>query len=329
MRLATIATETAPAVLVAAVPATGGDVLVALAGAHARRVAATGGEAGAASLPDDMRLLLEGGDASLEAARAALAHAERALSAPGGAGEWRAAGLLHDPATVTFLPPVARPGKIISIGVNYRDHVAEVADEVPTEADPDFPPAFAKFASTLVGHEHPVVHSRHTTQLDYEAELCVVIGKRCRDVPAEAHLDVVAGFSNFNDVSMRDTQLAEMKRGTLLLGKNLDTTAPIGPYLVTKDEIPDPEDLEISCWVNGERRQHSRTSQMIFGLGAIIARYSRLTLEPGDLITTGTPAGVALGSDPSERRYLRPGDVVEVEIEGLGRLRNPIVADAG
>lgn len=294
-------------------------------------------------VPNDMCLFLGGGSASLSAAYKAITFAIAQLRVKDQALRWREAGLVYDVGSVEFLPPVTRPGKIISCGANYREHVQETSEfganaaasqkrAAPRQRN-DTPPAFAKFSSTMIGHEQPVIRSRHTSQLDYEGELCVVIGKRCKDVPAEDYLDVIAGYTIMNDVSMRDIQFRRFDRETgigqfdNLLGKNLDTTAPCGPFIVTKDEIADPQNLQLSTYVNGERRQHESTANMVFPISTIIAHYSRMTLEPGDIFTTGNPAGSAMGRKPPDAYWLKPGDVVEVEIEKVGRLRNPVIAD--
>jgi 2-keto-4-pentenoate hydratase/2-oxohepta-3-ene-1,7-dioic acid hydratase in catechol pathway len=219
------------------------------------------------------------------------------------------------------------------IGGNYGAHVGErqkANDQLPkalTSEPADFPPAFAKFSSTLVGHKNAIIYPRNSHQLDYETELCVVIGKKCKDVRPHEFSDVVYGYTICNDVSMRDLQFPEMRRGSTLLGKNLDTAMPLGPYLVTSDEVPDPQNLRLRCWVNGEERQNDTTKHMTHGVGQIIAHYSRLTLEPGDIIATGTPAGVGVFWNPPEHGLLRVGDVIEMEIEGLGRLCNEVVAE--
>lgn len=297
----------------------------------------------AARVPTDMRLLLEGGERSLDAVRVTLSYARESLSRPSEGEAWKRAGLAYAADAVNYLSPVPRPGKIISAGANYKEHVEETtgfgANAAPARPKSDAPqhetpPAFAKFSSTMIGHEQPIIRPRNTTQLDYEGELCVVIGKRCKDVAPEKYLDVVAGFTIMNDVSMRDIQFKrfDRTRGTgqfdNLMGKNLDTTAPTGPYLVTKDEIADPQKLQIATYVNGERRQYENTANMIFPIATIVAHYSRMTLEPGDIFTTGNPAGSAMGRKPPDRYWLKPGDVVEIEIEGIGRLRNPVIAEA-
>jgi acylpyruvate hydrolase len=286
-----------------------------------------------ARIPADMTQFIAGGQHSLRAVRDALGFAEKTLRDDDARAMWLRAGLAHDPAEIKWHPPVPRPGKIIMIGGNYGKHVGELQkakDDLPTALlndRPDFAPAFAKFPSTLVGHQSAIIYPRNSYQFDYETELCVVIGKRCKDVPPEDFADVVAGYTIANDVSMRDLQFPEMRRGSTMLGKNLDTAMPVGPYLVTRDEIPDPQKLRLRCWVNGEERQNDSTERMIYGVGAIIAHYSRLTLEPGDLIATGSPAGVGIFWDPPEHGLLRVGDVIEMEIEGLGRLRNHVLAE--
>ncbi|MFL5727056.1 MAG: fumarylacetoacetate hydrolase family protein [Chloroflexota bacterium] len=219
------------------------------------------------------------------------------------------------PLTSTeLLAPVPRPGKIVAIGRNYREH----ADEEGVEAPPA-PLVFAKFPSSVVGHGAEIRWDPElTAQVDYEAELAVVIGRRARNVSEADALEHVLGYSCLNDVSARDVQFGD---GQWVRGKSLDTFCPIGPVLVTADEIGDRQDLAISCRVNGELLQDSRTSRMYFGVAAIISYVSRsFTLEPGDIIATGTPGGVGVFRDPP--RFLSEGDVVTVEIEGIGSLEN-------
>ena len=280
----------------------------------------------AVRLPSATLSLLQGGERSLDAAARTVDYVRQATAGAAGLARFTAAGILHRTAAVRYLPPVPRPGKVISVGANYAAHVAEVtsAGVLPR---PAYPVAFAKFPSVLVGHDEPIIHSRHTAQLDYEVELCLVIGRRCKDVPAERYRDVIAGYSIFNDISMRDIQFSEMKGGLLCMGKNLDTAGPIGPYLVTADEIPDPQNLQLSLRVNGELRQNENTRNMVFSLAEIIAYWSRLTLEPGDVITTGSPAGVAIFRDDPAPYLLKPGDLVEAEIERLGVLRNKVLSE--
>lgn len=218
-----------------------------------------------------------------------------------------------------LLTPIARPGKIVAIGRNYRDHAIQEGAPVPTE-----PLVFAKFPSSIVGPDEPITwDARLTSSVDYEAELAVVIGAPARRVSVDDALSHVFGYSCLNDVSARDLQFAD---GQWVRGKSLDTFCPVGPWVVTADEVPDPQDLEISCSVGGERLQHASTASMIFSVAELVARLSwSFTLEPGDIIATGTPEGVGYFREP--RRLLGDGDVVEVEIERIGVLRN-VVASA-
>jgi 2-keto-4-pentenoate hydratase/2-oxohepta-3-ene-1,7-dioic acid hydratase in catechol pathway len=212
-------------------------------------------------------------------------------------------------------PCVPAPGKIVCVGVNYRAHAAEMG-----RTPPDKPVLFSKFANALNAHLRPVRGTHLTDQLDYEAELCIVIGKRTSGVPEAKALDHVYGYCCANDISARDLQ---NRTSQWLLGKTGDGFCPLGPYLVTTDEVGDPQRLAIRSVVNGEVRQQSNTGDMIFGCAELIAYISRyFTLEPGDIILTGTPAGVAAGLPG--KPFLRAGDTVTVEIERLGSLTNTI-----
>ncbi len=210
--------------------------------------------------------------------------------------------------------PVPRPGKIVAIGRNYREHAEEGGREVSAE-----PIIFAKYPTSVVGPEAIVSwRASLTAKVDYEAELAVVIGRRAREVPESDALDVVLGYTCLNDVSARDLQFGD---GQYTRGKSLDTFCPMGPELVTTDEIPDPQRLGIRCIVNGEVRQSSTTAMMVFPVAELVAFASRaFTLEPGDVIATGTPAGVGHFAKPP--RYLGDGDEMAVEIDGIGTLRN-------
>jgi 2-keto-4-pentenoate hydratase/2-oxohepta-3-ene-1,7-dioic acid hydratase in catechol pathway len=220
----------------------------------------------------------------------------------------------RDLATLALLPPIGRPGKIIAVGRNYREHAAEEGRTVA----PD-PVLFTKFSTALVGDRATVVwRATDTAQVDYEAELAVVIGRTARDVPAERALDHVLGYACLDDISARDLQAGD---GQWVRGKSLDTFCPFGPWLVTRDEIPDPGVLAIRCLVNGEIVQDANTRDMVHGVPALIAFCSRfMTLEPGDVIATGTPGGVGAFRQPP--RFLGDGDEVVVEIDGIGRLTN-------
>ena len=224
-------------------------------------------------------------------------------------------------ADAKLLAPVPRPGKIVAIGRNYREHVDEEQSEPPPA-----PLIFAKFPSAVIGDGAAIRWDPELTQqVDWEAELAVVIGTRARNVRLEDALDHVLGFTCLTDVSARDLQFGD---GQWTRGKSLDTFCPLGPAIVTRDEIPDPQALAIRCVVDGEVVQDSSTERMFFGVAEII-RYcsASFTLEPGDVIATGTPGGVGVFRDPP--RFLHDGSVVTVEIEGIGSLTNPCVAAAG
>jgi 2-keto-4-pentenoate hydratase/2-oxohepta-3-ene-1,7-dioic acid hydratase in catechol pathway len=213
--------------------------------------------------------------------------------------------------------PIDVPGKIVCVGLNYRDHAEEGGVELPKE-----PLLFAKWPNTLIGPGEPIVIPPLVTQADYEAELGVVIGSRVKTVSKENALEAVRGYICANDVSARNLQFGD---GQWTRGKSPDTFCPIGPALVPAAEVGDPHNLAIRAIVNGDVLQDSTTANLIFGVDEVISHISQtVTLEPGDLILTGTPAGVGFYRDP--QRLLQPGDEVTIEIEGLGALTNPVVA---
>ena len=219
---------------------------------------------------------------------------------------------------VKLLAPIPRPPKVICIGLNYRDHAAETRMPIP-----EVPTVFAKFPTAVIGPRHPIVLPKNSTKPDYEAEFVVVIGKRGRHIPEERWREHVFGYSIMNDVSARDFQMATTQ---WMMGKTFDTFAPLGPAIVTADEIPDPQALAISMTVSGELLQQSNTREMIFPVSRLIAFLSSVfTLEVGDVIATGTPAGVGFVRKPP--RWLRPGDEAVVRVEGIGELVNPVVAE--
>lgn len=256
------------------------------------------------SLPGDLKAVLAAAD-GIPRCRAA---EERALQF----GTW---------IEGTLIAPISQPGKIICIGLNYRDHALETNSPIPSE-----PVCFGKFGNTIIGPEAEIRVPAVCQEVDYEAELVVVIGSRAARVPQREALQHVAGYMNGHDVSARDWQKGR-PGGQWLLGKSPDTFAPIGPWLVTADEIPDPHQLAVTLRLNGTVMQAGNTNEFIFGVDAVIAHISQLiTLEPGDLIFTGTPAGVGMGRNP--RVWLQPGDLVEVEITGLGVLRNRVTREA-
>jgi 2-keto-4-pentenoate hydratase/2-oxohepta-3-ene-1,7-dioic acid hydratase in catechol pathway len=221
-------------------------------------------------------------------------------------------------ASARLLAPIPRPPKLICVGLNYRDHAKECGLAIPT-----VPTIFNKFPNTVIGPGDPIVLPRNSSQPDYEAEFAFVIGKGGRHIPARRWREHVFGYMNLNDVSARDFQMATSQ---WLMGKTFDTFAPTGPWLVTADEVPDPHKLAIHMTVSGELLQESNTSNLIFGVPELIEHLSSVvTLEPGDIVSTGTPGGVGFVRKPP--RYLRPGDECVVEVENLGRLRNPVVAE--
>lgn len=231
----------------------------------------------------------------------------------------------HNPELVKAIedlrwaPPVIRPSKLICIGLNYRRHAAESGENIPAQ-----PIIFAKLLNTLIGCGENIVHPRISQRLDYEGELGVVIGARVTNVSVKESSAAVAGFIVANDVSARDIQQGD-PASQWVRGKSLDTFAPMGPYFVTADGIRDWRELQIRTWVNGELRQSEVCGDMVFGVEEIVSFVSQdITLEPGDIILTGTPSGVGAGFKPP--RWLRPGDVVEVEISGLGKLTSPVVS---
>ncbi len=296
--------------------------VVALARAYRARLDHRGegraAERAAALLPGSAGVLLAGGPASLEAARAAVDHA---MSAP---SDGRAAAGAR-PLTIALedtdlLPPVLQPSKIICVGVNYRDHAAEAGDRFQTAP---YPVLFARFAASLVGHRHPIVKPEVSDELDWEGELAVVIGHRGHRVARADALDLVAGYSCFNDATLRDFQRHSSQ---WTAGKNFPATGGFGPWIVLRDEAGDPEGRELTVTVNGDRVQHASTSEMTFDVPRLIEYITSFTpLGPGDVIATGTPSGVGAFRTPP--RYLVPGDVTVVEISGVGRLENEVVAE--
>jgi len=268
--------------------------------------------------PSDMRSYLRGGAQTRAIALEALAFLS---SLPAGLIQELAGGssVLYPETQVRRRAPVADPGKIICLGLNYRDHAAESGMAVPAE-----PVLFCKYPSAVAGPEDPIVLPPDSDQVDYEAELVFVIGRTARAVPAAEAMSCVAGYTCGHDVSARDYQLRR-GGGQWMVGKTWDTFAPMGPVLVTADEPLDPHNLPIRCVLNGETMQNSNTSQFVFSIPEIVAYLSRImTLEPGDVVFTGTPPGVGFARKPPV--FLKPGDVAEIQIDGIGVLRNPVQA---
>lgn len=219
---------------------------------------------------------------------------------------------------IQICAPVPRPGKIICIGLNYRDHAKESGMGIPKS-----PIVFSKFGNCVVGTNQPIVSPKISSQVDYEAELAFVVGRKAKNVRKEDAVKYVFGYTNFNDVSARDLQFAD---GQWQRGKSCDTFAPLGEYIATTDEIEDPHNLKIHFRLNGETLQNSNTRELIFKIPELIEFLSQtITLEPGDIIATGTPPGVGFTRKPPV--FLKDGDLAEVEIEGLGILSNPVITD--
>jgi 2-keto-4-pentenoate hydratase/2-oxohepta-3-ene-1,7-dioic acid hydratase in catechol pathway len=259
-------------------------------------------------VPSNLTEMCTGGTAACEALDGFVQH----LLVSDSVDSW-----LLDEATLIYGPCVANPGKIICIGLNYRRHVEESGMPIPT-----LPVLFSKFSNTIAAPGEQIVLPANAVEYDYEAELGVVIGKKAKNVNEQDALKYVLGYCNINDLSARDLQ---MRTSQWLLGKTLDQFSPVGPYLVTTDEVANPQALDIRCWVNGALRQNSSTADMIFNVAQLVSYISQyMTLEPGDMISTGTPEGVILGM--KEKHWLKPGDEVTIEIAGLGQLTNTMVA---
>lgn len=258
----------------------------------------------ALGLPATLDALLRQGDAGLRAAREVLQGATARLPLAG----------------LKYLPPVLNPAKAFAIGLNYTDHAAESNFDPPK-----FPVVFQRYASSWVGHEAPLVRPKVSTQFDYEAELVAVIGKGGRYIARDKALEHVAGYSLFNDGSIRDYQL---RTNQWTLGKNFDNSGSFGPQFVTADEVPPgAAGLQLSCRLNGEVLQDANTRDMIFDVATLVSVCSEaMALQPGDIIITGTPSGVGMARKPQV--WMKPGDVCEVEIEGIGILRNAIIDEA-
>lgn len=262
-----------------------------------------------AQIPANLADLLAGGPAALKSLAGLVEKA---------AGQTQGANWLLDEADLQFGPCVPNPGKIICVGLNYRRHAEETGAAIPST-----PVLFSKFNSALAAPGEPVPLPDSAEKYDYEVELAVVMGQKAKHVSEADALNYVLGYSTANDVSARDLQLLT---GQWLLGKTLDKFLPLGPYLVTAEEVGDPQKLNLQTWVNGELRQNSNTSDMIFTVAQIVSYISRyITLEPGDVIITGTPEGVILGM--KEKQWLKPGDEVTVEVEKLGRLTNKMTGE--
>ena len=278
--------------------------------------------AGAPALPATMRGLLADGPQALDRARALAA---AALADPA-----KFAAAIFDISAITWLPPVTDAEKFLCVGKNYRKHLEELKRTDLIREIPEEPTSFIKLNACLIGHDAHVVRPDGITRLDYEPELVFVIGKRALGVKKADAFDHVAGVTVLNDLTCRDLQQREVKSGSRFwTGKNIPGFGPLGPEIVTMDEIADPYDLWMTCSVNGEERMRVNTSDQIWKLPDIIEHFSRfIPIEPGDMFSTGAPGGVAVGKPNAAELFLKPGDVVECAIDGITNLRTTIVAPA-
>jgi acylpyruvate hydrolase len=291
------------------------DVNRAYAALLAQQAGVRAGAMADALVPAEMIGILEAGEGALAAIREAAGYLRQGLGSSEQAEGLRRDGLVFTRSEVTLKAPIPRPGKLILLGLNYRDHAEETGQKIP-----EVPTLFAKYNNSVVGPGATILIPRATEQVDYEAEFAFVIGRRGHCIPRERALDYVAGYTIINDVSARDYQFVTSQ---WMVGKTFDTHCPMGPALVFKDEIADPHDLDISLSIAGEVLQKSNTNQLIFKIPETVEYLSQvMTLEPGDVISTGTPAGVGFTRKPP--RWLRPGETVRVDIAGLGVLENPV-----
>ena len=300
-----------------------GDFIVDLNRAHIRLKMASGRSTGKL-LPSGMVPWLQGGKEAFSTARETLDFVEQQLQ-QGSSKSLQRQGLVVSASAATLAAPVPRPPKLIALWVNYTGHGQESAVEAPKSA----PLFFTKFSTAVIGTGQAIVLPRISQKVDYEAELALVIGTRGKDIPAEKAYEHVAGYTILNDVSARDFSLKALIGvvGPSDVQKSFDTFAPMGPHLVTADEVPDPHALPIQLRIGEERLQDSNTGFMIHRIPEIIAYISAIaTLEPGDVIATGTPPGVGFTRTPP--RWLRPGETVRIEIEKIGVLENPVVAES-
>lgn len=283
-----------------------------------------------------MLAFLAQGESAMHRARRELADAEKRLgaSAPEQIKDPSGRRLVYRRSEINLLAPVPRPGKIIHTACNFDQHLSELTTWKAPEWQAhrwdkfhhEHPTGFLQAPSAVTGPDSAVILPRFTRQLDYEIEIAIVIGRHAHYVSQDDALDYVAGFCVFNDISARDIQAREHANKVIMLGKSFDSSAPLGPWLVTTDELKDPQNLDMELRVNGEVRQKSNTKFMHYKIRDLVSWWSNITLEPGDIITSGSPSGVAAGM--KEPKWLKPGDLIEAEIEGLGTLVNRVAAEA-
>jgi acylpyruvate hydrolase len=262
-----------------------------------------------AYVPAEMIGFLQGGEESLEMAAKAADYVLKEYDSSSG---WK---IVHNLEDIRLEAPIPKPGKIICVGHNYREHILEMGRELPQH-----PVIFAKYANTVIGPQDDIPYPSVTNQLDYEAEFAFVIGKKAKQVSRDNALDYVAGYTIVNDVTSRDLQRRTIQ---WLQGKTVDGSAPMGPWLVTKEDLPDPYGCKMELRVNGELRQQTNTANLVFNVHALVEFLSHImTLEPGDVICTGTPGGVGFAMNPQV--FLQDGDVVRIDLEGIGTLENRV-----
>ncbi len=294
------------------------------------------GAAAGKPLPSDMIQFLSEGQSALDSARAGLDFALSKASSdnPTSARLPDGQRLAWRRDEVKLMPAVPRPGKILHTSVNFSAHKNEITSRFRAPEwqahnwgsfHYEHPTGFLQAPSSVVGTEEEVYIPRFTKQLDYELELAVIIGRKAKYVSRENALDYVAGYCVFNDISARDIQAREHANKVILLGKSFDTSCPLGPWLTTKDEIADPENLQMQLRLNGELRQNANTKDLIYGVRDLVSWWSNITLEPGDVITSGSPSGVIAGME--NPAWLKPGDRIEASVEGLGTLVSIIAAE--
>ena len=293
-----------------------GDRLVDLRAAYAAMKADQGASGQANQFFADMLALIRGGQAAMEAARQAL---DYVATVPAEVGSHPVA---YPFADVQVQAPILRPAKILCSGVNYRGHL----EENPGAVLPKTPGFFAKLPNAVIGPGQPIVHPKMTQQLDYEVELAVILGRTMRRTPENEAMNCIMGYTILHDVSARDVQFKAPQHNQITLGKNFDTFAPMGPCIVTADELGDPSTLWLCTFVNGQLLQNGSNQEWVFPLPGLLAFLSEImTLEPGDIVTTGTPAGVGVFRKPQV--FLKPGDRVVLEIERIGRLENAVIME--
>lgn len=280
-----------------------------------RRKAARPPELSQAVVSPDIIGFLDGGEWSVNAAQAALDYISEEMAKPSRAAELKKQAIIADMKEVKLIAPVPRPRKLLAVGRNYKAHAKEGGHEAPIE-----PIFFSKCLTSVIGQGEPIILPKISDEIDYEIELAYVVGKKGRNIKEEDAYQYIAGYTILNDVSARDIQ---RRAGQWMLGKSFDSFAPMGPWLTTKDEIPDPHKLRIKLELNGKIMQDSNTSEMIFNIPKLIAHTSAVfTIEPGDVVATGTPEGVGFARKPPV--FLKAGDSLKLEIEGIGKLENPV-----